>query len=113
MARDTFRREITVTLEDVDTGDWSSRERNPVALGIARVLRPGVTLFVDIRQEEFYLAYKTHREWFLLPDEVSPYAFRVDFETAREELTMIIAFPSWALITERAARKMRRDVLPP
>jgi hypothetical protein len=94
-----------LTLRDIDAGDWSSRERNPVALAMARVLKPGVTLYVDIRQEEFFLAWDTHREWLLLPDEVRPYACRVDLEGAREELTMTLALPSWALVTERSLRK--------
>jgi len=105
MARDAFHREVTVTLRDIETGDWVSRDRNPVALAMARVLKPEVTLYVDIRQEEYFLAWETHREWFLLPDAVRPYACRVDIEGAREELTMTLAFPSWALVTERSAHK--------
>ena len=109
MARDNWVRTVTVTTADLQTGDWETRDRNPVALAIARVLRPGMTVFVDIRQEEFFLGFGTHNEWYLLPDDIRPYAYRACEEQCMDELTFEMAFEPWALETARSRRKRDRD----
>jgi hypothetical protein len=105
MARDDWSREVAVTRADLDAGDWRTRDRSPVALAIARVLRPGTTLFVDVGREEYFLAHGSHRAWFGLPAEFLQHANRVQFEDSRDELTIKMRFPPWALPTERWAKK--------
>jgi len=105
MARDDWTRVVTVTTADLDAGVWESRDRNPIALAMARVLRPDVTIFVDVGREEYYLARGSHREWLCLPDEFLPYANRINHEGSHDELTVRMGFPPWALPTERSARK--------
>lgn len=103
MAREKWVKTVTVTVEDLAAGDWASRENNPIALAIARALRPGVTLFVD--GEEFYIRHGTHWEWDCLPDSLTEYASRVIHQGHIEELTVRMRFEPWALVTERSGRK--------
>lgn len=106
MSRSKWVRTITVTTADLAAGDWESRDRNPIALAIARVLRPGATLFVDA--DEYFICYGTHREWFCLPDRVIEYARSVIHEGHTGELKVDMGFAPWAIVTERSARKARR-----
>lgn len=108
MARDDWTRTVSVTAADLAVGEWQSRDRNPIALAIARVLRPGTSLFVDVGREEFFLSNGTHSEWFGLPDEFLPFAVRAESEGAAEEMAVVMGFPPWALLTERWAKKQGR-----
>jgi len=112
MPKDNWVRRVTVTRSDLATGDWDSRDRNPIALAIARVLRPRVILYVDIRQEEFYLGLPPHHEWGLLPEEVRPFAWHAAEERCLDELTFDLSFPSWSVVTERSIRKQLRSPPP-
>jgi hypothetical protein len=76
-----------------------------IALAFARVLRPDTTLFVDVGRGEYFLGHGSRRAWFGLPDEFLRYANRVQSEDSREELTIKMRFPPWALPTERWPRK--------
>jgi hypothetical protein len=111
MSHDDWVRAVTVTTADLEAGDWETRDRNPVALAIARVLRSDVTLYVDIRQEEYWVGRGTHKSWFLLPTEFRDYAARVLYEGYTGELTVEMGFASWAIVTERSVRKDQRGEL--
>lgn len=108
MVRDDWTRTVSVTTADLAAGDWQSRDRNPIALAIARVLRPGTALFVDVGREEFFLSHGTQSEWFGLPDEFLPFAVRAKSEDATEGMAVAMSFPPWALPTERWAKKRGR-----
>lgn len=108
MARDDWTRSVSVTAADLAVGDWRSRDRDPIALAIARVHRPGTTLFVDVGREEFFLSHGRQAEWFGLPDEFLPFAVRAGSEGTAEEMTVVIGFPPWAVVTERWVRKRGR-----
>lgn len=107
MARDKWVRTITITSADLETGDWESRDCNPIAQAIARVLRPGAIIYVD--KDEYFIGLGSHREWYCLPDQLVEYASRVVHGGYAEELTVEMSFEPWAIVTERSARKGRRN----
>ncbi len=74
-------------------------------MAIARVLRPGTTIYVDVGREEYFLSQGTHREWFGLPDSFLPYANRVVYDGSLDEISVEMRIPPWVLLTERWARK--------
>jgi hypothetical protein len=109
MAKDAWLRVVTITASDLASGDWTSREHNPIAKAIARVLRPGVTVYVDVGREEYFLSHGAQRQWFGLPAEFLPYANRVADGELNEEFQAAMRFPPWALLTGRSRRKQEHQ----